>query len=549
MEKPSRLAGIDFCQNASGASLNRQPLSTIFMTIADSLADLLKTHGSGPFLFAGSGLSRRYLGLKDWSGLLRRFCQHIKPYEYYLSSANGSLPLVAGLMAEDFHEAWWSHHDYAQSREKHHTKIAERTGPLRVEICDYLKSVKFSDHAKGQYADEVAALSRLNVDGIITTNWDTFLQSLFPDYRVYVGQDELLFSNPQSIGEIYKIHGCVNTPRSLVLTQHDYKDFNERNAYLAAKLITIFVEHPVIFMGYSLNDENIIGLLRAICACIGQDKLQQLNNNLIFVQRSKDGTDSISQTVIALEHVQIPITLIQATSFVGVYEAIEATKRKIPARVLRYCKEQLYELVKTTDPQGKLVVVDVDSVEGKDDIEFVVGVGVAAELQEQERTQLGDVGYTAITTADIYHDLVHRDKGYEASRVLQETLPRLSKSLKFLPIFFLLRAAGINSQAEYDASGFEADKYVNLTPLDFQTRALAKGYRRNYRDLTVAEMIERLTPEIVAQYLPFAQWSKEDYPKIQDFLTNHSDRFATGAYATAFRKLACLYDRATYGWE
>ncbi|MGR5342305.1 SIR2 family protein, partial [Vibrio astriarenae] len=89
-----------------------------------------------------------------------------------------------------------------------------------------LKSVKFSDHAKGQYADEVAALSRLNVDGIITTNWDTFLQSLFPDYRVYVGQDELLFSNPQSIGEIYKIHGCVNTPRSLVLTQHDYKDFN-----------------------------------------------------------------------------------------------------------------------------------------------------------------------------------------------------------------------------------------------------------------------------------------------------------------------------------
>jgi hypothetical protein len=32
-------------------------------------------------------------------------------------------------------------------------------------------------------------------------------------------------------------------------------------------------------MGYSLNDDdNIISLLRAICACIGSDKLQQLNN-------------------------------------------------------------------------------------------------------------------------------------------------------------------------------------------------------------------------------------------------------------------------------
>jgi hypothetical protein len=452
-------------------------------------------------------------------------------------------------MAEDFHEVWWSNAAYAQSRERHQTKITERTGPLRVEICDYLKSVKLADHAKGQYADEVAALSRLNVDGIITTNWDTFLQSLFPDYRVYVGQDELLFSNPQSIGEIYKIHGCVSTPRSLVLTQHDYHDFNGRNAYLAAKLITIFVEHPVIFMGYSLNDENIIALLRAICACIGQDKLQQLNNNLIFVQRSKDGTESLSQTVIALETVQVPITLIKATSFGGVYEAIESTKRKIPARVLRYCKEQLYELVKTTDPQGKLVVVDVDSVEGKNDIEFVVGVGVAAERREQERTQLGDVGYTAIATADIYHDLVFRDKGYEARRVLLETLPRLSKSLKFLPIFFLLRAAGVTNAAEYAASDFDVDKYLSLTPLDFQTKALAKGYRRNYRSMTVAEMIERLTPEIVAQYLPFAQWSRDDYPRIHEFLVNHSDRFATGAYATAFRKLACLYDRAEYGWE
>ncbi|NSX02756.1 SIR2 family protein [Cupriavidus gilardii] len=519
------------------------------MTIAESLSQLLRSHSSGPFLFAGSGLSRRYLGLEDWNGLLRRFCQHIKPYEYYLSSANGNLAKVAGLMADDFHEVWWSHPNYQESREKHQTKIADRTGPLRVEICDYLKSVKLADHAKGQYGDEVAALSRLNVDGIITTNWDTFLQSLFPDYRVYVGQDELLFSNPQSIGEIYKIHGCVNTPRSLVLTQHDYHDFNERNAYLAAKLITIFVEHPVIFMGYSLNDDNIIALLRAICSCIGQDKLQQLNNNLIFVQRSKDDRDTISQTMIALDKVQIPITLIQATSFVGVYEAIESTKRKIPARVLRYCKEQLYELVKTSDPHGKLVVVDVDSVEGKEDIEFVVGVGVAAERQEQERVQVGDVGYTAITTVDIYSDLIHRDKGYEADRVLRETLPRLSRSLKFLPVFFLLRGAGVNSLEEYRASGFDADKYVNLTPIDFQTKALIKGFRRNYRDLSVPEMIGRLTPEIVAQYLPFVQWTREDYPTIQKFLAEHSDRFATGAYSTAFRKLACLYDRAMYGWE
>ena len=520
------------------------------MTISDILAKQLHDHSSGPFLFAGSGLSRRYLGLDDWAGLLHRFCQHIKPYEYYLSSANGDLPTVAAAMAEDFHEVWWTHEAYAASREKHSKKITERTGPLRVEICDYLKSVGLADLSQNKYGEEIAALSKLNVDGIITTNWDTFLQSLFPDYRVYVGQDELLFSNPQSIGEIYKIHGCVNTPRSLVLTNEDYKDFNERNAYLAAKLITIFVEHPVIFMGYSLNDPNIISLLRAICACIGQEKLQQLNNNLIFVQRPRDNEgDSVSQTIIALEKVQIPITLVKAASFVGIYEAIESTKRKIPARVLRYCKEQLYELVKTTEPHGKLVVVDVDQVNGRQDIEFVVGVGVAAEREEEERRRLGDVGYRAITPLDLFHDLVFKDRGYDAPRVLQEAMPRLSKGLTYLPVFYMLRAAGVNSAAEYAASAFDVDKYLNLTPAAFQLKSLAKGFMRNYRDMTVTEMIQRCTPEIVAQYLPFTKWSHDDYDAIHKFLVMHADRFSNSNYSTAFRKLACLYDRAAYGWE
>lgn len=30
---------------------------------------------------------------------------------------------------------------------------------------------------------------------------------------------------------------------------------------------------------------------------------------------------------------------------------------------------------------------------------------------------------------------------------------------------------------------------------------------RNYRDMTVTEMIQRNTPEIVDQYLPFTQWT------------------------------------------
>jgi hypothetical protein len=518
------------------------------MTIEAHLSEILKSRNSGAFLFIGSGFSRRYLGLEDWAGLLSRFCIVGKPFEYYLATANGDMPKAAKLLAVDFNEHWWSAPEYASSVARYKTRIADATSALRIEICAYLSNLDpVAAKKEAPYADEIALLSSLNVDGIITTNWDLFLENLFPDYKTYIGQNELLFSNPQEIGEIYKIHGCTSKPQSLVLTSDDYLAFQERNPYLAAKLITVFVEHPVVFLGYSISDPNISSLLRAISLCIGKDQIEQLRRNLIFIQRPRDGEAlGVSDTFLTIEGVQIPLVLVRTNDFSEIYRALGSTKRKIPARVLRYCKEQLYELVKSLEPEKKLSVIDIDAIDNKEDVEFLVGVGVAS----QEPSDIGAVGYEAIEAKDLIADLLHDDRGYDARRIIETVIRRAGRNTPYIPIFKYLRASGIDSKRSYKDSGFELGKWVERDIKLYRVKMYSKAFF-NRRHQSMEELISGSTPENAATLIPFLPKEKIDLNLLRDFLVANEEKidYKTSNYASYFRKLAALYDQLRWGWE
>lgn len=518
------------------------------MSIESSLTEILKARSSGAFLFVGSGFSRRYLGLEDWKGLLSRFCVMGKPFEYYLASADGNLPLAAKLLAADFNEYWWTAPDFSTSVERHKTKIEDSTSALRIEISNYLKTLDPVAAAKnGSFNEEIALLSSLNVDGIITTNWDLFLEHLFPDYKSYIGQKELLFSNSQQIGEIYKIHGCVSKPQSLVLTSSDYAEFQERNPYLAAKLITVFVEHPVIFLGYSISDPNISNLLRAISLCIGKDQVEQLRQNLIFVQRIKEKEqEGLSDTFLAIDGVQVPLVLVKTNDFSEIYRALAAIKRKIPARVLRYCKEQLYELVKSLEPEKKLCVVNIDEIDNKEDVEFLVGVGVASD----QVAEFGAMGYEAIEAKDLIGDLLHGDREYDSSRIINTVIRRAGRNTPYIPVFKYLREMGIDSKDSYQKSGLDLGKWVSRDVKKFRVKMYSKAFFKR-RHESMQELISGSTPENAATLIPFLAKDRIDLNLLRDFLIEHEDKvdLKSSNYASYFRKLAALYDQLQFGFE
>ena len=48
---------------------------------------------------------------------------------------------------------------------------------------------------------------------------------------------------------LYKIHGCVKSPKNIILTEEDYTSFDERYELIRAQLISLFIHNPIIFAG------------------------------------------------------------------------------------------------------------------------------------------------------------------------------------------------------------------------------------------------------------------------------------------------------------
>lgn len=525
----------------------------------EALREIFDHHPAAPFLFVGSGFSRRYLGLEDWAGLLSRFCEPIKDFAYYRAKAGNKLPLAASYMADDYYEWWWTADETTESRDRFAAFVTNKSDPLKYEIANYLGRFALQDVQASEFSAEIAAFAEISVDGIITTNWDFLIEECFPDYTVYVGQNELLFSNPQSIAEIYKIHGTASDPQSMVLTEADYDEFAEKNPYLAAKLVTIFVEHPIVFIGYSINDPHIQSIIMSIAKCLPQSKVAAFEQNLIFIQRLKEGEEpGIQKTTLQSGSFNVSLMLAKIASFDQVYSALSGRKRKVPARLLRFFKEQMYDFVQAPEASAtKLAVVDFDRLSEMDDIEFVVGVGVAArqgELDNAIQDALANRGYSGVTADDIFSDVIQTESNFDANALLEGAYPALARSNRtFLPVFRYLRTAGIDDAAALEESRFLGAKKV-VGKMSGQEYYYSKSYKRRYDDFfsekTTREIIDDAsTLKEALLMLPFQAKDQIDVAELRQFLADNPEAFVDPPYLTAYRKLVCLYDKLAFGFD
>ena len=113
-----------------------------------------------------------------------------------------------------------------------------------------------------------------------------------------------------------------------------------------------------------------------------------------------------------------------------------------------------------------------------------------------------------------------------------------------------MKEIGIDSQDKYDKSGLNISKCVNRDIKEFKARTYTKSHFKNYRHMSIQEIIDACTPENSAAHIPFLPKDKIDLEILKDFLIVNENKLdsAVSSYASSFRKLAAYYDRLKYGW-
>jgi len=276
--------------------------------------------------------------------------------------------------------------------------------------------------------------------------------------------------------------------------------------------------HPIVFIGYSLNDTNIENILKSIVKCLSAENLDKIKERLMFVVRAKEGdTEEVSTYSKSFEGGKsIDMTRIRLKSYEPLYQALLENQAKYNAPMLRRLKQDIYELVLTNKPTGKIRTLNLED-ERLEDVEVVIGVGIPADF--------GQKGYAGITAAELYSDVIFNDGEFDVEKIVTLSLPTLLPLNSILPINKYL--------AEY--SGEVPDKVQSAIKTNFDD-LLASSIKKNregssYRNETISSLRRKFSSEKCLQVLQYLKEENINPLELQnlvsDVLTSNPSALST----------------------
>lgn len=209
--------------------------------------------------FVGAGCSRK-VGYPEWPKLLDDL--HTEAQGSVRDSAQGVRDEL-----KTFPDMLWRAEEYRRF-------LGDRFQPL---VAQQFKP-------NGTQSDVIDTLVGLPFRHFITTNYDASLEEAHarvfgttPKTVVWSSverRDDVLdfmydVSNPKCARSYVHLHGHYDDPGSIVLTEGDYTRQYIQNDETTKRLFALFAMHRILFVGFSLNDLDVMSMFREVNAALG----------------------------------------------------------------------------------------------------------------------------------------------------------------------------------------------------------------------------------------------------------------------------------------
>lgn len=404
--------------------------------IEEKLKFLFKEWRVKPLLFCGAGLSRRYRSLPNWEDLLTEISNHIHPKNKYfidkekrkiskeVSNKNDILPLVGLKLKNEYNDMFF---DGKIDEELQSIYDKKHNGdPFTIYLSQKLKKYDYNDTYEYEKKDFYSIKDK--VSNIVTTNYDNLLEENFK-FDVLIGEEEMILSRFNQLGVLYKIHGCVTKPESIVLTMEDYEALRKRKKYLIAKLLTLFTEYPVIFVGYSISDPDIVDILTDIKECLPESSLQEFGEKYIFINYVENPKD---EKIFKAQIAGLPMYQVDLFDYTKLYKAMNVINTKYSVQTLKQLSDMITGLIYSeSETEEKVRVQKLDNA-NDDEIAVLIG----------NKNSIFKLGYSVIDALTIFEDTFRNNGQFDNALILETTLPNIKHKIsntKFLPLWKLTK--------------------------------------------------------------------------------------------------------------
>ncbi len=214
-------------------------------------------------------------------------------------------------------------------------------------------------------------------------------------------------------------------------------------------MLTLFAESPIIFLGYSMTDEDVRNIIEDFLSCLSSEQLKDIRKHFVFVSYKKDEEEllEIERTIITKSGVEIPFVEIQTDNYIKIYEKIgEITPGISPVRV-----RETRKVVKTIVDQSMTSLDAETIIVGIDDLDHIdlSSKPLAIAIGYKENI-LSKYGYGRFGDEQIFEDIIFDNKNFDSGAMCDERLRRISKN-RLLPVYKYVRGRDVPENSKlYD---------------------------------------------------------------------------------------------------